>query len=36
MANCDRYGISIEAAPFGVLVHVDRYNGGKERVQAEK
>ena len=25
MANCDSCGTSIETAPSGVLVHVDRY-----------
>jgi hypothetical protein len=36
MANCDRCGISNEAAPSGVLVHVDRYNGEKNEVLPQK
>jgi hypothetical protein len=36
MTNCDRCGTSIEATPSGVLVHVDRYNGEKNEVLAQK
>lgn len=36
MANCDSCGISNEAAPSGVLVHVDRYNREKNEVQTQK
>jgi hypothetical protein len=32
MANCDTCGISNEAAPSGVLVHDDRYDGEKNDV----
>lgn len=32
MANCDRCRISNEAAPSGVLVHVDRYDREKNKV----
>ena len=36
MANCDSCGTSIEAAPSGVLVHVDRYSREKNEVQTQK
>ena len=36
MANCDSCGTSIEAAPSGVPVHVDRYNREKNEVQTQK
>ncbi|HZA69277.1 MAG TPA: hypothetical protein VE548_06205 [Nitrososphaeraceae archaeon] len=36
MANCDRCGISNEATPSGVLVHVDLYNKEKDEILAQK